>query len=323
MSYRLCSLCERAYENTGDAALGHHEGRLRDDERRPRRRAVTTRQSSTCPTADATRTIRRGVPTVNQTQHGPDSSMNPAPSRRTVLKVAGCGLIGSGLLGHATASPGNDDAPFHAQRRAVTRATDKYSDIGKALADGFEIMGPYVPDMGLHLTNFDRIDKAVHRGINIRKPQGLTYNLDGELGSVEYIVPLDEAPPDVYNDENEELKPSEAHGWHPHHSAQHVFANGNGVVDDRSTIGVDELLHPDNWAELSDENDLFQPEVPGLSAGDKLTVNWGHQPGDDPETRIVDFVIGPHRDWWTLHAWFHFHNPGGVFSSFNHDPNWD
>lgn len=244
-------------------------------------------------------------------------------SRRTVTKLVGGGLVGSGVIGRVSAGGENERAPFAAQQRSVTNATAKYSDLGKAVADGFEIMGPYVPDMGIHLINFSRIEKAVHRGINIRKPQGLTYNLARQLGTAEYIVPLDGDTPDVFNDEDEDLKTHEDHGWHPHFSAQHVFANGNESVDDRSALGVDELLTNDNWVELSDENSLFPPEVPGLEAGDELTVNWGHQPGDEPETRIVDFVIGPHRDWWTLHGWFHFDNPEGVFAPFNHNPDWD
>lgn len=249
--------------------------------------------------------------------------MKPTYRRRTALKAIGGGVAGVGLLGQVSAGPGHDSAPFEAQKRSVTNATAKYRDLSEALEDGFEIMGPYVPDMGFHLVNFSRIEKAVHRGINIRKPQGLTYNLARELGSVEYIVYLDGDAPDVYNDEDEDLLTSEDHGWHPHYSAQHVFANGNGVQDDRSTLSVDELLTPDNWAELSDESPLFPPEVPGLEAGEELTVNWGHQPGGDPKTRTVDFVIGPHRDWWTLHAWFHFDNPEGDFAPFNHNPDWD
>ncbi|WP_396613011.1 hypothetical protein ACH9L7_07035 [Haloferax sp. S1W] len=244
----------------------------------------------------------------------------PRQTRRTVLKLTGAGLLG-GLtsVGAVTAS----EEPYDVQVRSVTNATAKYRDIGKALANGYEIMGPYVPDMGFHLVNFKRIKQAERGGTNIRHPQGLTYNLERTLGSVEYIVPLDDDKPDVFNDEGEGLDTSESDGWHPHHSAQHVFANGNGVQDDRSTLSVDELLTNDNWAELSDESPLFPPEVPGLEAGDELTVNWGHQPGDDPETRIVDFVIGPHRDWWTLHAWVHFDNPEGVFAPFNHNEEWD
>lgn len=139
---------------------------------------------------------------------------------------------------------------------------------------------------------------------------------------MEYIVPLCGDAPDVFNDEGEDLETGESAGWHPHHGAQHGFANGNGTQDDRSTLSVRELLTNDNWVELSDEHPAFPPEVPGLAAGDELTVNWGHQPGDDPETRVVDFVI-EHRDWWTLHAWLHFDNPEGLFAPFNHHPAWD
>ncbi len=256
-------------------------------------------------------------------------------TRRTVLKLTGAGLLGSvATLGAARGS----EEPFDVQRRSVTNATEKYQDVQEALDDGYEIMGPYVPDMGFHLVNFKRIKQAERGGINIRQPQGLTYNLARTLGSVEYIVPLNHENPDVFNDEGEELDTSESGGWHPHYSAQHVFANGNGVQDDRATLSVDELLTNDNWVELSDEHSAFPDEKPGLEAGDELRVNWGHQPGDDPETRIVDFLTdasrslpgrtadtfaGSHRDWWTLHAWFHFDNPEGVFAPFNHNSKWD
>lgn len=246
--------------------------------------------------------------------------MTPTPaSRRTVLKLTGIGLLSSvGGLGTASAS----EEPFDMQVKSVTNATAKYQYIEAALDDGFEVMGPYVPDMGFHLVHFGRIKRAEKAGINIRQPQGLTYNLGGTLGSVEYIRPLDDEPPDIYNDEDEDLDVSELHGWHPHHGAQHVFANGNGVQDERSNLGIDELLTNNNWAELSNENPAFPDEVSDLEAGDELEVNWGHQPGDDPEVRTVDYVI-EHRDWWTLHAWVHFDNPEGVFAPFNHNEEWD
>lgn len=236
-----------------------------------------------------------------------------------MLKLTGIGLISSfGSLGTASAS----EEPFAVQVKSVTNATAKYQDIEKAVDEGFEIMGPYVPDMGFHLAHFGRIAQAEKAGINIRQPQGLIYNLGGTLGAVEYIRPLDDETPDVFNDEDENPDVSESGGWLPHHGAQHVFANGNGVQDSRSTLELAELLTNDNWAEFSDENPAFPDEVSGLEAGDKLEVNWGHQPGDDPETRIVDFVID-HRDWWTLHAWLHFDNPEGLFAPFNHDAEWD
>lgn len=240
-------------------------------------------------------------------------------TRRTVLRVAGAGLIGA-VIGLGTVSASEE--PFDVQQQSVTNATEKYQDISEALDDGFEIMGPYVPDMGFHLVNFNRINQAARGRINIRQPQGLTYNLERTLGSVEYIVPLDNNEPDVFTDEGENLETSESEGWHPHHGAQHVFANGNGRQDDRSTLDADELLTNDNWAELSDEHPAFPDEEPGLEPGDELTVNWGHQPSDDPETRVVDFLID-HHDWWTLHAWFHHDNPEGVFAPFNHNPDWD
>lgn len=240
-------------------------------------------------------------------------------TRRTVLKLSGAGLAG-GLCGLGTVSASEE--PFDAQVRSATNATAKYRDVAEALDDGYEIMGPYVPDMGFHLVHFGRIEQAARAGINPRQPQGLTYNLAGDLGSVEYIVPLAGDVPDVYNDEGEDVATSETAGWHPHHGAQHVFANGNDIQDDPSSLGVDEQLTNDFWAELSDDNPAFPDEVSGLDAGDELEVNWGHQPGDDPETRIVDFVI-EHGDWWTLHAWLHFDNPEGLFAPFNHHPDWD
>lgn len=248
--------------------------------------------------------------------------MQPTYDRRTAIKAIGGGLAAVGVSGRVAAGPGRDSAPFDAQRRSVTNATAKYRDIREALADGFEIMGPYVPDMGFHLINFSNIDKARRRGINARQPQGLTYNPAGELGSVEYVVMHDGEAPDVFNDESEDLGTSESAGWHPHHGAQHVFANGNGEQDDREDLSVAELLNNDNWLELSKENPLFPPEQPELEPGDEVTANWGHQPGEDPEPRTVDFLI-EHRDWWTLHGWFHFDNPEGLFALFNHNPAWD
>lgn len=86
-------------------------------------------------------------------------------TRRTVLKLTGAGLIGGlGGLGTVAAS----EAPFDVQLRSVTDAIRTYRDVGNALDDGFEIMGPYVPDMGFHLVNFRHIEQAIRSGINIR-----------------------------------------------------------------------------------------------------------------------------------------------------------
>lgn len=246
-------------------------------------------------------------------------------NRRTALKLAGVGLIGSiGGVGLAGGNPGNDEAPLEAQLESVTNATKKYRDIETALTQGFRIMGPYVPDMGWHLVNFDRIDRAARRGINIRKPAGLTYNLDRQLGSVEYIVPLDEDAPDVFNDDGEDLVTSEEEGWHPHLAAQHVFADDledppDGGDNSPDAHTLDDLLTPTNWTELGGG---LGPMDPDLEPNDNLSADWGLDGTDPNETKTVDFII-EHDDWWTLHAWVHFDNPHGVFASFNHNPDWD
>lgn len=242
-------------------------------------------------------------------------------TRRTALKLAGAGFVGAGVLGHASAAEGGGP-PFEAQRESATNATADYADIGEALADGYEILGPYVPDMGWHVVDFSRIEKADERGVNIRQPQALTYNPQWKLGSLEYIVPYTEDgdPPDVFNDEGEELDPSESEGWHAHHGAQHIFANGNDQQDDRSDIPLDEIQNPANWVEFSDENPGLPDENPGLQAGDCVTADFDHDGTE--ETRVVDFIV-EHDGWWTLHAWFHFENPEGVFAPFNHSEEWD
>lgn len=247
-------------------------------------------------------------------------------TRRTALKITGAGLAGGvGSIGLAGAKPGKDKASLDAQLNSVTNATKKYQDIEKALTQGFEIMGPYVPDMGWHLVNFDRIERAARRGINIRKPAGLTYNLDRELGSVEYIVPKDDDKPDVFNDEGEDLDTTEEHGWHPHPAAQHVFADDLEDPPDSSdnsadAHSLDDLLTPTNWAELG--GGLPTSPDPDLEPNDDLSTDWGLDGNNPNETRTVDFII-EHDDWWTLHAWVHFDNPHGVFASFNHNPEWD
>lgn len=238
-------------------------------------------------------------------------------TRRNVLTLISAGIVGSlSSIGAVSAR----EEPYEVQQRSVTKATAKYQHLRKALAQGFEVMGPYVPDMGWHAVNFDRIEKAAHRGINIRKPQALTYNLGWQLGSVEYIVPLDDESPDIFNDDGEDLRLSEADGWHPHHGAQHIFANGNGRQDDRDDVSLSSIQDPVNWIELSDENPAFPGEQPGLEPGDEIKADFDHD--GDTETRIVDFLI-EHDDWWTLHAWFHFDNPEGVFAPFNHNTKWD
>ena len=182
-------------------------------------------------------------------------------SRRTLLRNLG-GITGASLVGTVPAAASRCDKseqPFDQQLQKVEEATKRYRDMEKALQDGYQIMGPYVPAMGWHFINPERAKRAAKEGPNLVQPSALTYNLDGELGSVEYLVPED-VQPDLFNDEDadRDLKVSEADGWHVHHEAQHVFSNGNEQYDDGEPCRK-ELLNPANWVELSDHNPQFPP----------------------------------------------------------------
>lgn len=250
--------------------------------------------------------------------------------RRTALKAIGSGLA-VGMVGASSATARSlENAPLDAQLDAVRGVTEGYDNLGglkRAVADGFQIMGPYVPDMGWHLVNFDRIEDAAENGIDILRPQGLTYNLEQQLGSVEYIIPLDDDAPDVFNDETAaDVKVSEDHGWHPHHGAQHVYATPeveapDDPSDNLQHASLEDKLNPAHWMELSDEHPVFPAEQPNLSVGDELTIDWLPF-GENGSTRTVDGLI-THDDWWTLHAWVHFENPHGVFAPVNHSERWD
>lgn len=237
------------------------------------------------------------------------------PTRRTVLKTIGVGVASSGVVGGATARQANqNEQPFEEQLTKIETATNQFQDMEEALQEGYQIMGPYVPAMGWHFIHPDRAKRAAKNGPTPVQPSALTYNLQGELGSVEYLVPPDRQP-DLFNDENadREVKVSEQKGWHPHKEAQHVFSSGNGKHDDeRPTRAA--LLDPANWVELSDHNDMFPDARPNLEAGDILEVDWDND--ESAEKRVVDMVT-THPSQNTLHAWVHYENPHGVFAGFN------
>lgn len=236
--------------------------------------------------------------------------------RRRVLQSIG-GIAGASLIPTtAVACVDNGNQPLDQQLEKVEEATKRYRDMEKALQDGYQIMGPYVPGMGWHFINPDRAQRAAEQGPNLVRPSALTYNLDGELGSVEYLVPAD-VQPDLFNDEDadRDLKVTEDEGWHVHGKAQHVFSNGNGEFDE-DEFSRNELLNPDHWVELSDEEKQFPPMEPGLEPGDTLTADWNTD-GTATE-RVVD-MVETHPSQNTFHAWVHYENPAGVFAGFNPD----
>ena len=96
-------------------------------------------------------------------------------------------------LTSATARPAA--SPSLTQQLAEARlATAKYAtNLGKAKADGYEIITPMMPNMGIHFLN------PKVSGFNIRKPPILVYEHSGrqwQLGALEWIFPsMPKTPP--------------------------------------------------------------------------------------------------------------------------------
>lgn len=148
------------------------------------------------------------------------------PSRRTVLKA-----IGGGLLIGAAAVPASagDDELSH-QLNTVRCVTRKYQDIETARDDGYGAVSPYVPGMGFHFADGPPFGAVLDDpGVLVYFTNG-SYNPDpGEehdpnhdddliLGAAEWLVPGDQEddPPDIFNDEDSQrnLKVTEEEGWH-------------------------------------------------------------------------------------------------------------
>lgn len=225
------------------------------------------------------------------------------PQRRTVLKTLGAGVVGLLGAGQATAA-----TPFQDELATVRRASEQYRSIGAALEAGFQPGGPYVPGMGWHWINPDRVGAAARNGLSLEEPQVLVYadtdpdSADGHLvlGAVEWGIPVgaqgytEQTPPDLFSDEN-----VHAHEhWHTHHAARHVFASGDGSVTDPGSLSVAQLLQRGRWAELPPDH-AAQP-------GDVVTADWGLT--GTTESKTVDIAPPAHPDLLTLHAWVFLKN---------------
>src|SRR3954447_2527084 len=81
------------------------------------------------------------------------------------------------------------------QLAAVHDATAKYVDgLGRAKADGYQILTKMIPDMGYHF-----IDPAV-KAFDVRKPPILVYEHQGaswRLGALEWVFPKKPATPPI------------------------------------------------------------------------------------------------------------------------------
>lgn len=257
--------------------------------------------------------------------------------RRTLLKAATAATALGTVVGTAGAS---HQEQFDTVRKEVVQPYE--TDPERATADGFEIGGPYVPDMGWHFLNQDNVNSAVLTGFDVTEPQVLVYaderfvpdtiaeNLTFDedtglrLGAVEYAIPVgarghtEENPPDIFNDEeHEDLETTEAEGWHVHPKAEHAFltdegkhvgfqpdGDNEGYWEERTTLG--------NWLELVPGGN---PVIPDLSAGEEVI---GHLAGGGllDSKVVVSSIV--HPDLLTLHVWLGIENPDGVFAGHNH-----
>lgn len=235
-------------------------------------------------------------------------------SRRSLLATFGSGIVAVSAGCTSALSGGNQ---LQSKLDTVESATEKYKDPQKAVEDGFELGGPYVPGMGWHFNHPERLRDAAKNGLDVEKPPMLTYldnqDTDGlELASVEYGLPTkvadENGTPDLFDDDNADATEE----WHTHEAATHVFANGNGSRDDPKDLSFKALTGKKNWAE-------FRPVDTDLEPGDTVSLNWGTphaKEGDDKEERVVD-IVANHPSLTTLHAWVHVENPAGVFKPVN------
>ncbi|HEY7692067.1 MAG TPA: hypothetical protein VH816_06950 [Gaiellaceae bacterium] len=100
------------------------------------------------------------------------------------------------LAGGATARPAHGRAsavPLAQSLAAMRVATAKYAtNLNKAKADGYRIITPMIPDMGIHYMN------AKITGFDVTRPPILVYQKHGSqylLGAVEWVFPAKPAKP--------------------------------------------------------------------------------------------------------------------------------
>jgi hypothetical protein len=142
------------------------------------------------------------------------------------------------------AAPGAPGSGVNKELAAVRRATAKYHDVSRALADGYVQFSGHVPGMGAHFVNLALMDTTFDR----TEPEMLLYSLtEGnkpKLVGVEYGNVVF-APSGFTGDLDE---------WHVHLAACH-YADGSEVEEPNpaacppaSPGGAPFVLwHPDLW----------------------------------------------------------------------------
>lgn len=242
-------------------------------------------------------------------------------SRRAFLLTVGAGGAVTAL---GTGSAGAH-RPLDSQLEQIRGKTERYKNPQKALDDGYQIMGPYVPGMGWHFLNPGNVEAAVDEDFDLNVPQLLTYGDAGggfeelTLASVEYAIPVgardytDENPPNIFEDSDD----SEI--WHAHPAAEHALTlpvdlgHGHHAEDfpeSPADVPPEDLIRGTNWIELIPGN----PEQPMLEHGITIMANFA---GSGPLDGRAVVGSSVHPDLLTLHAWVHEENPDGVFAPIN------
>lgn len=124
------------------------------------------------------------------------------------------------------------------QLKVVERATKRYQRPEEAAADGYENTGILSCSHGFSYGKGESFDAEV----DPRDPDIITYLLSNkklELGAVEYVVGPDCEPPNLFNDEGEDVEKTEKEGWiaFPQGTSLHVWVherNPDGVFAPRN-----------------------------------------------------------------------------------------
>lgn len=231
--------------------------------------------------------------------------------------------------GTNTPTPDIQDAPFDQQLTAVRSLSEQYAGqtgIENAFADGYRPTGPHRRDPQ-HWFWFEGSDGQRRADLTVRTFDVLVYIRGGlddtiSLGGVGYGVSIsdhdatDHTPPDLFDDEGEDVEPSEQRGWNTgqpdahaapeaHTGFRSVFSNhDDAVVDDITDLPRDVVFDENNWAFV--ENDTWDSEG-GFAPGDTYDVDGDGTP------EVLDFTFH-RRTAWQLVVWVHIDNPRGIFS---------
>ncbi|HEU4590143.1 MAG TPA: hypothetical protein VFS13_04480 [Steroidobacteraceae bacterium] len=158
------------------------------------------------------------------------------------------GLAGALAAGVASAHEGHDPnlgkgtkpPPLAVlQLDEVRNANAKYLDEQKAIDDGFQDIGLFVPNMGWHYRNLNRVDGH----FDVTRPEFLVYADDPcggkrKLVAVEYVVPFEDArraPEGFFGkadqwDANQTFQLWTLHAWLYEYNPDGVFAPFNPRV---------------------------------------------------------------------------------------------